>query len=100
MKRSSQQSMRTKKRSDFYCIRSPEDVRYSIAMAFILIFSPVGGVVGESVSSGYSEEHTILEQFSPGVSAAFERALSDSGSYEGHDGNCCLLYTSDAADED
>ena len=66
-------------------------MRYSIAMAFILILSPVGGVVGESVPSEYSEDYSILEQFSPEVSAAFQRALSDSGSYEGHDGNWILL---------
>ena len=94
-KRSSQQSRRTKKRSDFYCVRSPEYVRYSMAMAFILILSPVGSVVGESVSFDHSEELTILEQFSPEVSAAFERALSDSGSYEGHDGNWILLSEKD-----
>ncbi|DAC24889.1 MAG TPA: hypothetical protein D7H76_04185, partial [Candidatus Poseidoniales archaeon] len=46
-----------------------------------------GGLVSAESSDGY----TILEEFSPEVSAAFERAVSDSGSYEGHKGSWILL---------
>ena len=60
-------------------------------MVFILILSPIGSVAGESVSSDSSESPTILEQFSPEVSAAFERALSDRDSFRGHAGNWILL---------
>ena len=66
-------------------------MRYSIAMSFILILSPIGGVAGELFSADSSEEYSILEEFSPVVSAAFERALSDHDSYEGHNGSWILL---------
>ena len=91
MKKSTPQLRCTTKRSDFYHARSPWDVRCSIAMVFILILSPIGSVAGESVSSDSSESPTILEQFSPEVSAAFERALSDRDSFRGHAGNWILL---------
>ena len=91
MKKSTPQLRYTKKRSDFYHALSPLDVRYSIAMVFVLILSPIGSVVGESVSSDSYESPTILEEFSPEVSAAFERALSERDSFRGHAGNWILL---------
>ena len=66
-------------------------MRYSIAMFFILILSPMGSVAGELVSADSSDEYSILEEFSPRVAAAFERALSDYDSYEGHNGSWIVL---------
>ena len=66
-------------------------MRYSIGMVFILILSPIGSVAGGLVSTESSDGYTILEEFSPEVSAAFERALSDYDSYEAHNGSWILL---------
>ena len=66
-------------------------MRYSIAMAFILILSPVGSAAERLVSTESSDRYAILEGFSPEVSAAFERALSDIDSFEAHNGSWILL---------
>ena len=39
-------------------------MRYSIAMFFILILSPMGSVAGELVSADSSDEYSILEELS------------------------------------
>ncbi|MFL2952992.1 MAG: S8 family serine peptidase [Candidatus Thalassarchaeaceae archaeon] len=71
-------------------------MRSSIAMAFILFLSPIGSVAGGLVSDDSFDGDAILQEFSPGVSAAFERALSDHDSYEGHNGSWILLSQEDA----